>query len=596
LRFLFRTALRFCFYTGIFVVVGSVMWNWMTVVARIDVAEFEAALNRPTMLVRLHDEQVLAINCNCARTLRRDEISDLVAASVVAIEDRRFYSHFGLDPKGIARAISTGLSEGGSTLTQQLAKTAFTGDYRTLRRKLVEGLFALRIEATHTKSEILRLYLSRVHFGNAAGAAVYGLRDAAGVYFGKSPKNLNAAEIALLIGMLKAPSDYDLLREPQAATERGQTVLGVLRNAGLTNISDSSIASALPNAPRRSVTRRRYIEDQLVDEFAEQSKGLPNGWYRLVSSIDPIAQFRAEHAISSEFSKMTGRRVTRAALMSIDPQGRILAMVGDRDYATSKWNIALKGRRQAASTAKIATYLAALEAGWKHSDTVWDDQSRLKSKFVPRNSDGKYIGKTDLATCFKQSRNVCTVYLAEQVGMDKVSEMAARIGLTETKVAGSSVVLGAAETTLIKNTAAYAAISGNGRIPSPRALRLVLGPYGEQVFDDPPKLSQPILPASVLAGMRELLRLATMEGTGRNARFIGSNAFGKTGTSQENRDAWFIGFTGDGMTTGVWVGPDEGKTMKNVAGGGLPAKIFARFNRNLVERFYAHVNALPLPR
>ncbi len=577
--------------------VGLLVVLWLIVQA-VDRDSFRAALTQPLFLAAVNDTGDIQIECICDRTLRADEIPDHVVHALVATEDRRFYSHIGFDPKGMARAALTGFNQGGSTLTQQLAKQSFTGADRDMARKLFELYFALRIEAQFEKDDILRLYLSRVNFGYVRGAPVNGLRDAARTYFGKPPARLSLAESALLVGMLKAPTTYHPINRPDAAIARGETVLRLMRDTGTLGAGIRvNLKGALPKGPQASPSRHRFLEDYARDELRRLRPDLSPGNYRLISSIDPIAQYQAVRVVEAEIAKRPKDRVARAALVTLTQDGRIIAMLGGRNYRASTFNVAAWGNRQAASTAKIATYLAALDKGWEPDWAVFDDPTRLTGPFKPRNSDGRYIGRTRLDTCIAQSRNVCTMYVAETIGMGTVSTMSARLGLTEDGTPGRSIVLGAAETTLIRNTAAFSALSDRGRVAEPRMLRTVLARKGLILARSRPERGPPIASDQVVAKMRGLLAGVVEGGTGSNARVPGTVVHGKTGTSQNNRDAWFVGFINEGITTGIWVGPSEGGTMANVAGGDLPARIFARYNRNLLERFQDHASgAFPLRR
>lgn len=579
-KLVLRVALGLGFALGIYL---GLIWYQ---VSQLDDAGLRAALTRPLMLVQVTREGIGLAECNCSRTLRDDEIPQVVRTALVSTEDRRFYDHGGVDPIALLRAAATGFAEGGSTLTQQLAKSAITGDYDLVQRKIHEAMYAWRIEELFSKDDILRLYLSRVKFGMARGVPIFGLRDAAQVYFGVDPIQLDTAQAALLVGMLKATTTYHPISNPDDAASRALTVVNLMRRDGaIPPDRRIDIASALPQSYRASPGRDRFVEDHLLSEFRSLGFESEPGWYRIVTSIDPIAQYQARLVVGTEMAARRASRARRAALVTLDREGRILALFGGRDYANSAFNIATLGARQAASTAKLATYLAALEAKWQPDWAVRDEQDALAGPFVPRNADDRYLGKIRMDTCFAQSRNVCTMFLAQDIGMRAVSDMSTRLGLTAKDTAGSAIVLGAAETTLMRNTAAYAAMTAGGRVPQPRAIRAVLGAFGRVHFDDPPERSRSVASPTSVDAMRRMLRKAVTEGTGRNADFTGGRAYGKTGTSQENRDAWFVGFTADDLTTGVWVGPREGQTMRNVSGGVLPARIFGRYNRNLVERF-----------
>ncbi len=570
---------------------------WLAIQA-VDRDSFRAALTQPLFIVKIKPGEEPGIECICDRTLRADEIPDHVIDALIATEDRRFHSHIGFDPRGMARAARSGFREGGSTLTQQLAKRTFTGSDRDLARKMFELFYALRIEALFGKDDILRLYLSRVNFGNDGGNPINGLRAAARAYFGKAPQSLTLAEGALLVGMLKAPTTYHLMDNRERAIARAETVVRLMKDTGApAEPTAVDLKSAAPRAWQARPIRHRFLEDLAKAEFLALSPNPAPGTYRLVSSIDPIAQYQARRVVEAEIARRPKDRVAQAALMTLGPEGRILAMLGGRNYRLSTFNVAMRGDRQAASTAKIATYLAALDNGWEPDWRVYDDPDRLTGPVKPRNSDGRYIGATRLDTCIAQSRNVCTMYIAETIGMASVSAMSARLGLTPEGTPGRSIVLGAAETTLARNTAAFAAISGDGQVVDPRMLRLVLKRNGLIAHRQSPPKGPAVTNDDVLAKMRGLLAGVVGGGTGANAALAETVVHGKTGTSQNNRDAWFVGFIGEGITTGIWVGPVEGGTMANVAGGDLPARIFARYNRNLLERFQDHAaGTFPLSR
>ncbi|APX88622.1 hypothetical protein BV394_01835 [Brevirhabdus pacifica] len=587
-KLLLRVGLGLSLALGIYL---GLIWYQVT---RLDDAGLRAALSRPLMLVQVTPQGLGLAECNCNRTLRDDEIPLMVRDALVATEDRRFFDHGGVDPIALVRAAATGFAEGGSTLTQQLAKSALTGDYDLIQRKIHEAMFAWRIESLYSKDDILRLYLSRVRFGSIRGVPVFGLRDAAEVYFGVEPADLSLAQSALLVGMLKATTTYQPIEHPQAAAGRALTVVNLMRRAGHIPASlRVDIAAALPDGPRKRPARDRFIEDHLLAEFRELGFDSKPGWYRIVTSLDPIAQYQARLVVEGEMSERRASGARRAALVTLDREGRIVALYGGRDYGRSTFNIATQGERQAASTAKLATYLAALEARWQVDYAVQDSRDALTGPFEPRNADDRYLGSIRMDQCLAQSRNVCTMFLAQDVGMRRISEMAARLGMVAKGTPGSSVVLGAAETTLLRNTAAYSSLTAGGRVPHPRAIRAVLGAFGRVHFGAPPERSRAVASPTSIDAMRRMLRMAVTEGTGRNADFVGGRAFGKTGTSQENRDAWFIGFTADDLTTGVWIGPAEGKTMRGISGGDLPARIFSRYNRNLVERFRDYSEGAP---
>lgn len=577
----------------------SLAWT----VTSISSVTLQGALNNPVVMIRIVDGEPLLDGANTNRTLRLDEMPPDMPFLLIATEDRRFFDHGGIDVIGIARAAvanvtSLGLSEGASTLTMQLAKTSLTGPSPTVARKLIEMALAVRMERTYAKEEILALYLSRIEFGRIRGIPVYGLRDAARVYFSKRPTQLTTAECAILVAMLNGPSYYDPFRNPEGVADRAERVVAFATGKLDDPPSREEIIRSLPQEPAPAPRRDRFLEDHILWEIEALGLDLRDGLYRAITSIDPIAEWQARRVVAAELSEApSGSNIGQAALVTLDQDGRILAMLGGTDYARSSFNTAILGRRQPGSTAKIATYLAALTAEWTLDSTVMDDQTAL-SGFVPRNADDRYLGEIPLRQCFRESRNVCTMWLAHQVGFDRIAEMARALGTAGPEDDGSSIVLGAVETSVAENVAAFAAIANGGRVLHPQALLAVLGPQGRVMFNAPPARRSVIDDPAIIEAMRTLLSevIQHPDGTGRSANYLGGEVFGKTGTTDGNRDAWFVGFTGDGITTGIWVGAPDGEQMASVSGGALPALIFARYNRNMHERLAAYARGEALPR
>ncbi len=579
------TLLRWLVVFGVTTILASALF----ILFPVDERAFRAALTQPMMVITKRGDEVIPVGCNCAPTLRHDEIPDHLAQALIATEDKRFHRHFGVDPLSLGRAILSGGETGGSTLAMQLSKNTITGGAPSLFRKYAEAFFATRVGWTHSREDILRIYLSRVNFGRVNGVAVFGLRDAAWAWFGVPPERLSLGQSAILVGMVNAPSHYNPLLRPEAVAARAGLVLSRMRSEGyLEEARPVDIAAAMPGRVHRMPRRDRYLEDQIMRELGAIADTLPDGLHFALTTIDPIAQVQARRVLVSEAKKDLNRGLARAALVTLDGKGRMLAMVGGMNYRRSTWNHAVQARRQAASTAKIATYLAALEAGYGAESPLPDRRAAITGKFRPRNSDHRYLGDIPLAQCLAQSRNVCTYWLAQQVGFEAVAEMAHRVGLTEDIEPGASVVLGASETSLTALSASYAAIAHGGLHHAPYVLRGVLGRNGDMLYRRWPRPER-VVASEVADEMKTLLAGVTAPGgTAPAARFRGSLAHGKTGTSQENRDAWFVGFADHGITTGIWAGPDEGRRMRGVAGGDMPARAFARYNVNLVERFRAY--------
>ena len=490
-----------------------------------------------------------------------------VPLAFVSIEDRRFYSHLGIDPKGIARAAwvnlrAGGVREGGSTITQQLAKTAFLTADQNMVRKLREVLIAGWLEAWLTKDEILGRYMSSIYFGDG----VYGLRAASRHYFGREPERLSIAQAAMLAGVVKAPSRLAPTASLKLARARAELVEAAMVREGAITQRQSDLARPA------SVLRRRG--------------DLPTGTYfadwvwpqaRRVAEAD-YGEVRVQTTLDADLQKLAVRTIGRAslggaqaALVAMRPNGEVVAMVGGRSYKASRFNRATQARRQPGSTFKLFVYLAAIRAGLT-PDSEIEDAAITVAGWSPRNSDGRYRGTVSLREAFAASSNVAAVRLQERVGRGAVSKAARDLGIAGNLTTEPSLALGTSATTLLDMTAAYASIA-NGRWP--------VRPHGvpqeadAKAWYDLSGLARGRMGSRETAAMRDLLGAAITGGTGRAAR-LSVPAFGKTGTTQDHRDAMFIGFAGD-LVVGVWVGNDDNSPMKGMTGGGVPARIWRDF-------------------
>ena len=526
-----------------------------------------------------------AVKCNCERTLKPSELPETFKQALIAIEDKRFYQHIGFDIVSVGRAIlSFGTRGGGSTIEMQLVKNSIAQPKNDIIRKISELIFAYRINHIFEKDDIVRLYASRVNFGNIGATRINGLRSAAGYYFGKKPENITIEEAAILVAILKNPNAYDPIKKRANNLKRAKAVLTLLvANGQAGERSIENIEKYMPKRGNVKPYRDRYTEDLIKKEIEKLQ--LAAGKYRFILSIDPIAQMQALNVLDKAVRSERSRGVERASLVSLDKNGAIKAIIGGQDYLKNSYNLATQAERQAASTMKIVTYLSALERGYNKSTKVFDDPSKIK-RFKARNSNRKYVGETTLENCFAKSKNVCTYYVAEQLTrFEYLSEMSYRLHLTSKEIKGDSIVLGAAETTLLKNTAAFASIKNQGFYTEPYLIRFVLEEYGGLVYEH---LADPeyVFSKNVATQMRELLdKVVSPDGTANKALIPGHRTFGKTGTSQNNRDAWFVGFSEHGITTGVWVGPSDNGFMRGVSGGNVPSQIFKKFNQNLYERY-----------
>ena len=495
------------------------------------------------------------------------ELDPMTPAAFVAIEDRRFRRHWGVDPRAVGRAMvanvkAGGVRQGGSTITQQLAKTSFLSSDRSLKRKAQEVIIAFWLEGWLTKDEILARYLSSVYFGDG----VYGLRAASRHYFGRSPENLNLGQSAMLAGMVQAPSRLAPTRNLDLARKRSKLVLQAMADTGVITPAEARGARmARPVARPDKVPTGTYFADW-VAPVAQKAFDADYGEVRVATTLDADLQRLAVRAVSN-----APIGDAQAALVAMRPDGRVVAMVGGRSYGKSPFNRATQARRQPGSAFKLFVYLAALRAGYRPDDII-EDRPVTIDGWSPANVDGVYRGPITLRQAFLRSSNAAAVRLSERVGRQNVLRAARELGITSPLPDSPSVALGTAGVSLIELTGAYAAIAG-GRYPvRPRGL-----PLGEEdeglasFFQRGGSLDR----ERDWAPMLELLWAAANEGTGKRAA-MRVPTFGKTGTTQNNRDALFIGFAGN-LVVGVWVGRDDDKSLGRVTGGTAPARIWRNF-------------------
>ena len=488
-------------------------------------------------------------------------------AAFVAIEDRRFYGHWGVDPRGIGRAMlanmrAGGVRQGGSTLTQQLAKTSFLSSDRSLKRKAQEVIIAFWLEGWLTKEEILSRYLSSVYFGDG----VYGLRAAAKHYFNREPEDLNLAQSAMLAGLVQAPSRLAPTHNLSGAQKRSRLVLTAMADTGAISRSRAQNARlARPVWRSSKVPTGTYFADWVAPS-AQNAFEADFGEVRVPTTLDRDLQRIAVRAVSR-----AGIGGAQAALVAMRPDGRVVAMVGGKSYKDSPFNRATQARRQPGSAFKLFVYLAALRAGWT-PDSMIDDEPITIAGWTPVNNDGVYRGQITLREAFARSSNAATVRLSEAVGRGNVIRAARDLGITTPLPNNPSLALGTAGVSLLELTSAYAAVAG-GRYPV--AAR---GLPDEQPQEGLSALFQrggALERRRDWSPMLDLLYAAANNGTGRRAA-LRVPTFGKTGTTQENRDALFIGFAGD-LVVGVWIGRDDNKSLGKISGGTVPAQIWRNF-------------------
>ena len=495
------------------------------------------------------------------------KLNGFTPAAFVAIEDRRFYRHWGIDPRGIGRAMLAnvrggGVRQGGSTITQQLAKTNFLSGDRTIKRKAQEVIIAFWLEAWLTKQEILSRYLSSVYFGDG----VYGLRAAAHHYFKRDPENLNLAQSAMLAGMVQAPSRLAPTQHLAAAQKRSRLVLNAMADTGaISHSRAASVKMARPVRQSSKVPTGTYFADW-VTPSAQQAFDADFGEVKVETTLDRDLQRLAVRAVNRA---AVGK--AQVALVAMRPDGRVVAMVGGKNYSESPFNRVTQARRQPGSAFKLFVYLAALRAGWT-PDSMIDDEPITIGGWTPVNSDRVYRGQITLREAFARSSNAATVRLSEAVGRNNVIRAARDLGITTPLPDKPSLALGTAGVSLLELTSAYAAVA-SGRYPIvARGLPQEQPVEGLKAFFrsdgslDRRRDWEPML---------DLLYAAANEGTGRRAA-LAVPTFGKTGTTQENRDALFIGFARN-LVVGVWVGRDDNKSIGKITGGTVPAQIWRSF-------------------
>ena len=494
--------------------------------------------------------------------LSLENMSPYLPQAVIAIEDRRFYSHFGVDPLGLARAMLTNLSsgrmvQGGSTLTQQLAKNLFLSPERTLERKVQEVLLAIWLEHKYSKDQLLAMYLNRVYFGSNA----YGVEAAARRYFNKTARDVNLGEAALLAGLLKAPSRLSPARDPDAAEARAQVVLQAMREEGF--ITDSEIKTAMSRTPTKAASYWSGAGHYVADMVMEQLPGLVGEIKEdliVDTTIDQQLEGEAEKAVAAVMDKDGAKlNASQAALVSIDGTGAIRALVGGRSYADSQFNRASRAKRQPGSAFKPFVYASALEIG-NTPHSLRNDAPVKIGKWTPENYDQKYRGAVTLIDAMTESLNTIAAQLVMEVGPEQVVKLARRLGIESTLQANASIALGTSEVSLTELTGAYAAFMNGGYKATPHVIRRVTTASGtvlyENRYDSPPK----VLADAVVVNMNAMMMNVVENGTGKKSF----------------REALFVGFNSN-LTTGVWVGNDYGKPMKKVTGGGLPALVWKSY-------------------
>ncbi len=560
---------------------GVMVLGIFVAIARGEIDSFEdlkASPNGQMIRVRAADGTVIqSLGPSFGRWLSIDQLPSEMKDAMVAVEDRRYYMHPGVDPIGItrslyARAVEGRWTQGGSTITQQLARNIYLNSNKEFGRKIREVILALAMETKFSKDQILELYLNKVYFGGGA----YGVDAASRKFFDHGAEDLSLAEAAIIAGLVKAPSHYSPTADAQAAIDRATVVVGVMQDAGM--ISAAEAAQVKPadvkmakQQPQDSV---RYFTDWVLpqlDGLIDETEKPIDVW----TTLDLKMQRAATAAIAAN-----APRGAQGALVSIDRDGAVKAMVGGTDYVTSNYNRAVTAVRQPGSAWKLFVYLAALEAGFRPEDMVEDKLVEIEG-WQPKNSNGQYAGEISLRTAFAYSKNTVAAQLGQEVGTSSIANMARRFGITTPINTQPSMVLGTSETRVIDMTQAFASVGSNGRSITPYGISKVTTIDGEILYTAKPARSVQLVEDWVAAAMTDLMQTAVATGTGRAAN-IGRPVAGKTGTTSSNKDGWFLGFS-SGLTTGVWMGRDDARAIGGLEGGRAPAQAWAAYMRVAVS-------------
>jgi penicillin-binding protein 1A len=542
--------------------------------------------------VRAANGQVLvSMGPSFGQWLTYDRIPKEMRAAMISTEDRRFRSHIGVDPVGLVRAVGGAVVKGHrvsatSTITQQLARNIFLTNNRSIIRKVKEGILALALERKFSKDQILELYLNRVYFGGGA----YGIDAASRKFFGHGADHLSLGEAAIIAGLVKAPSNYSPTADIEAARDRSGVVLQTMVKNGF--IDAQTAAQVNPATVRIQETTNnnsvRYFTDWALpqlDTLIDQTNEPIDVW----TTLDPGMQMVADKAI-----RANAPDGAQGALVSIDRDGAVRAMVGGKDYVSSIYNRATQAVRQPGSSFKLFVYLSALESGMKPTDTIVDEPVTIDG-WSPRNAERENLGPVSLREAFSRSINTISAKIGAQVGFSTIADMARRFGITTPISTYPSMVLGSSDVRLIEMTRAFASVENKGVAVTPYGIRRVVTADGRLLYQHESDDQRVLVAPWVAAEMTDLLQSAVLSGTGRAAQ-IGRPVAGKTGTTTSNKDGWFIGFS-SGLTTGVWMGRDDAKPVGGLQGGTAPARAFRDFmsvavaNRP-VEQFETQV---PIP-
>lgn len=564
---------------AVLALLGALALVVAVMVAKGDLPSFEEMKQSPNgQMIRVHAADgtvIVTLGPSYGEWLPYDRIPPVMRQALVAVEDRRFWSHPGVDPVGIARGVRVSFQRdkrigGVSTITQQLARNVFLTSNRSYGRKVREGILALALERKFSKQQVLELYLNKAYFGGGA----YGIDAASRKFFGHSADQLSVAEAAVIAGLVKAPSNYSPTADAKAAVDRARVVLALMQREGVTGAGTTTVGDleAIKMAPEPKQNSVRYFTDWALpqlDTLIDETQAPLEVW----TTLDLGMQRAADDAIRS-----AAPGNAQGALVALDRDGALRAMVGGKDYVSSNYNRATQAVRQPGSAFKLFVYLAALEYGHKPDDTIVDEAITING-WSPRNSSRRYSGQIDLRTAFAYSINTVAAKLGQEVGFGTVADMARRFGITTPISTFPSMVLGTSDVRLIEMTRAFASVANKGVAVTPYGITRVTS-NGQTIYSHEVDRTRVLVAPYVAAQMTDLMQTAVNTGTARAAQ-IGRPVAGKTGTTSSNKDGWFLGFS-SGITTGVWMGRDDARAIPNLQGGRAPAQAFAAFMKRAV--------------
>lgn len=566
-----------------FLVITFSAWLLYCFLTLPDIEQAVARTRQPsTTITAENGNEVKTFGSVYSEVIHLNELPSYVPDAIISTEDRRFYSHFGFDIIAFTRAMLTNIfmgryAQGGSTISQQVAKNLFLTQQKTIKRKTQELLLAFWLEHKFTKEQILTLYLNRVYLG----AGTYGIEAASQKYFQKSSRDMNLLEAAIIAGMLKAPSRYNPFASEERALSRAKVVLQNMVNNNTLTEKQMRYALTLPIGEDKSykVQGADYFADWVYREVNDYIGERDNDIY-VYTTLNQEIQENAEKILRQAILSAKNRNVSEGAVVVLDKQGEVKAMVGGIDYRKSQYNRAVSALRQPGSAFKPFVYLTALQNGWKPQDLI-EDVPLTIGKWKPENYDKKYHGSVTLSDALAKSLNLATINLSESLSRKDIIRTAKKMGISTPIENSPSLVLGTFEVRVLDMATAYSSIANGGYATWPHAIKEIYTRDGYQLYQREADTQNRILDEQAVAELTTMLEQVIRQGTGRKAKISGFAA-GKTGTTQDYRDAWFVGFT-DKYVIAVWVGNDDNSPMKGITGGTLPAEIWRKIAQSIKE-------------